>query len=226
MRAENRIITAGAIVLLCLPMLAKAIPLSYSFTGQLTAFGADDGVTQRTIESLGSRSITGTVSYDTDRQDVSAIIDLLRIAFSGDNFSFDAGFAGIEGAQSIYREDTASLDSISFFEFYEYMLPESMDTLTTTLELHGDDLLNPDIGAANSMIDPTQLQYGSGLFDSTRWDYGESVTRLHGAFDVTSISLAATSVPEPDSVALLGTALLLFALAHRHRRRRSVRARD
>ena len=220
MSIHSRIV-AGACALAFMPMLAQAIPITYSFTGQLTAFRADDGVTERSLDSLGSRSITGTLSYDTDRQDVTDISGLFRLAFSGEGFFFHAGHAGIDGAQSIRREDTAAQDSILFFEFYEYMLAESLDTLTATLELYGSGLLNAGIGAPNSMIDPTQFEYGSGLFGSTSWDYDQSVTRLSGAFDITSMTVEATSVPEPDSAALLGAALVMFALTHRHRRRRS-----
>lgn len=222
MSIRSRIVMTGTAMLLCLPMLARAIPISYSFTGELTAFESDDGITQRTLESLGSRAITGMLSYDTDRQDWD-LSGLFRIAFAGEGFHFDAGHAGIEGSQAIHRDDTAATDFISFFEFYEYMLPESMDTLTTTLDLYGEDLLNPGIGPPDSMIDPAALDLGTGLFGSTSWDYAESVTRLNGAFRITSLDRLSTSVPEPGSAALSGTALLLFALSCRFGRRRATR---
>lgn len=217
----RRKVLAGAFALAFMPLLAHGIPITYSFTGQLTAFRADDGITELTLDSLGSRLITGTLSYDTDRQDVTELSGLFRLAFSGEGFFFDAGHAGIEGAQSINRDDTAALDSILFFEFYEYMLAESLDTLTATLDLRGNDLLNPGIGAPDSMFDPARLEYGSGLFGSTSWDYDQTVTGLSGAFDITSSTSETASVPEPRSAAPFGIALVLFALTHRYRRRRT-----
>ena len=211
--------TAAAAIALSLPLLAHAIPISYSFTGLLTAFNSDDGTTQRTLESLSTRSITGTLSYDTERQDTSDLLGLLRISINGDGFSFDAGYAGIEGAQSIYRDDSAALDSINFFEYYEYMLADSLETRTTTLDLFGIDLLNVGVGPADSAIDAGRFQYGLGSFWGTNWNYDQAVTRLNGFFDITSLQRQGVDVPEPAGAALLGTSLLLLALASRRRSR-------
>ncbi|MBB6096386.1 hypothetical protein HNQ60_005308 [Povalibacter uvarum] len=207
----------AATIALSFPLLALAVPISYSFTGLLTAFNADDGSTQRTLESLSTRSITGTFSYDTDRQNVSDLTGLLRISISGDGFLFDAGYAGIEGAQSIYRDDSAALDSINFFEYYEYMLPDSLETRTTTLELFGLDLLNARTGPSDSAIDPGRFGYGLGSFWGTNWDFDQATTGLNGMFDITSLRREGVEVPEPAGAALLGAGLLLFALAQRRR---------
>ena len=120
MFSRNRFIAAGALALLSLPFASHAMPVSYSFTGELTWFTFDEGVQHRTLDSLSTRAITGVFSYDSERQDTSDIAGLLRIAISGDGFFFDAGEEGLSiGAQSVRRDDTTTVDELRLFEFYE-----------------------------------------------------------------------------------------------------------
>jgi hypothetical protein len=226
------------------PTAAFAMPVTYDFTGELNNMIVyTDGTTNGKFihDSLPTRTIHGTVEYDTDTVpplvtvpysgvgddaaealNFDPSISFLRLTIAGSGFAMNtdlpAGAVTDTFSEGLTAVDFApgAQDVAIFGEGAEYVIGDIRYGRSQDLYVNGPNLISPGHGAPQILPIADFFHDGSGSFGNYHLLPGDQFWRGYGgSFDVTSFTRAASSVPEPGSLVLFAAGLLSLAASGR-----------
>jgi hypothetical protein len=224
--------TLATMSLLLLPIAALAVPVSISWTGEITGYQVSGGGFPSL--PLPTTSISGVITYDTSALPTPDAGNPPEIfsASGGDFIHSTINWAG--GLFQPFVPGGSASDSLLIVDSDndEFAVTDTWSFLDPSGEFQRDALMTfslfglPDlftIGAgtasATSVPDPTLLFFGEGGYFDLRVDFlSGDIGGFLATFQVNSFEVAPISVPEPATVLLMLIGLSGLGLVHRRKR--------
>ena len=213
------------VAMVLLPAAAQAVPVTYSYTGQLVGFESTLPGIAPDLASMMSSDISGWVMVDLDAEGIPVspshpsifgyghAVTEPQLLLRGEGFEFTVNQAGEETWHAVHHTDDPSSDSV----FYGEQFSRSNDSLlgelrTLSVDFIGHDLLGVGPSDPKSLPNPAAFEAGAGRFAWWTFDADEiKQVLMEGVFTIDSMKLETMAVPEPGTalLMLLGIVLLM-----------------
>lgn len=223
--------TLATMALLFLPIAAHAVPVSISWTGEITGYQVSGGGFPSV--PLPTTAISGVITYDTSSlptPDAGNPPDIFSVS-GGDFIHSTINWAGglfqpaVPGGNAF--DSLLIVDSIND----EFTVTDTWSFLDPSGEFQHDALMTfslfglPDLytvgegtASATSVPDPALLFFGTGGYFDLRVDFlSGDFSGFLATFQINSFEASPISVPEPATLLLVLIALSGLGLVHRRK---------
>lgn len=227
-------VTLATMALMFLPIAAPAVPVSISWTGELTGYFVSGGGFPSL--PLSTTSISGVITYDTsllpvpdagNPPDIFSVSggDFIHSTINWAGGLFQPAAAGGVASDSLLIVDSIS-DEFTVTDTWTFLDPsgEFQHDASMTFSLFGlPDLytVGEGIASATTLPDQTLLSFGTGGYFDLQLDFLSEgdISGFIADFQVTSFDATSpTSVPEPATLVLMLIGLSGLSIVHRRKR--------
>ena len=226
-----KVIHAFLIALLA-PFSAFAVPVTYSYTGELISFASTLPDVPKDLSEMQSTRISGWAIVDLDADGTPLFpvhpqifgyghsVSEPHVSLSGEGFQFRPNDGTAQTYHGVSHTVDPSGDSVRYGELFDRSVDTPAGSRLAEIRTLSVDFLGPDLLGINprSLPDPAEFATGAGRFAWWTWDEHDIKTvLLEGVFLVDSIQLETTAVPAPPTWSLFLLGLVFLTLATRRR---------